>query len=221
MNKILTDIMGTTSPNDYIKVLMANFREHSVDFIQKAGLEDLEILNLIKKETRLETDEEIVAYVNEQLQKSNLKPEYLALLGAVNVYSYKKKILRRGEFYDDVPEAFAKWKKDGKGLYVFSNGSEKSQKAMFRTAPQGDLSIYVDRFFDTATVGGKYEIDTYRRISDNVEDEPKNILFLSDLERELDAANNVGFQVMLVKRPGNNPQGGKYNFINAFTELLL
>jgi enolase-phosphatase E1 len=217
MNKILTDIMGTTSPSSYVKTLMADFRENGASYITRATPEAIKILDQIKEETGLKTGEEIVEYVDTQLRKKNLQPHYLALTGLVNIDSYTNGNLE-GKFFDDVPRAFANWKKNEKGLYVFSNGSEESQKAMFRTHSE-DLSLYVDRFFDTAAVGSKYEADSYKRISDIVHDGPENILFLSDLQQELDAADEAGCKVNLVVRPGNKSQENKYKAISSFQEV--
>ena len=40
-----------------------------------------------------------------------------------------------------------------------------------------------------------------------------------DLEKELEAADKVGYQVNLVIRPGNKPQEGRYKAISSFQEV--
>jgi len=220
MKKILTDIMGTTSPNSFVKTLMRDFREKGASYIARASPQALRILDQIREETGLETGEEIIQYVFGQIDQRNLKPEYLALSGEVNVDGYNSGRIQ-GDFFSDVPIAFGKWKQNGKEIFVYSNGSEESQIAMFRTATQGDLSKYVSKFFDTAKVGSKYESDSYKKISDEIKTSTAEILFLSDLERELEAADKAECNVKLVIRDGNKPveNPDRYNAVRSLEEI--
>lgn len=220
MKKILTDIMGTTSPNSFVKTLMQDFRENGASYIARASPEAIRILNQIKEETGLETGEEVIQYVLGQIDQRNLRPEYLALCGEVNVNGYNTGRLR-GEFFPDVPTAFKKWKQNRQGIFVYSNGSEESQKAMFKTARQGDLSRYVSGFFDTAQVGSKDKPYSYERISEEIKTSTKDILFLSDLESELEAASKAGCSVILVMREGNKPveNPDRYQKVRSFEEI--
>jgi len=177
VNIILTDIIGTTSPNSYVKTLMQDCSKNGALYIARASPGALRIIDKIKQETGLKTGEEVIAYVLSEIDKRNLKPEFLALCGEVNVDGYKTGRLK-GEFFADVPLALQRWKQNGRGIYVYSNGSEESQREMFRTASQGDLTGLIRRFFDTAEVGTKYEADSYKRIADRIQTGTRNILFL-------------------------------------------
>lgn len=219
MKTILTDIMGTTSPAGFVKTLMSDFAKNGAGFIERAGGEALAVIDKIKQEANLQTGEQVVAYVGEQIAKRNMKPEYLALTGMVNTESYSNGTLK-GEFFDDVPAAFSRFRQNGKGVVVYSNGSEASQAGMFRTASQGDLAGLVNGFFDTSRVGSKMEADSYKRISEKIQTGTNEIMYLSDLTSELDAADKAGCLATLVIRPGNKPvEANKYKAVTSFEQL--
>jgi enolase-phosphatase E1 len=60
-----------------------------------------------------------------------------------------------------------------------------------------------EHFFDT-TVGEKKTSSSYRKISDQIDLPPPDILFLSDAELELDAAASIGFRTAHIVRPGTD-----------------
>ena len=76
-------------------------------------------------------------------------------------------------------------------------------------------------YFDT-TVGAKAEADSYRHIAAHLELPPEEIVFISDVIAELDAAHAAGLQGLLSVRPGNRPQppSDLFKAIRTFTELV-
>src|SRR3989338_2511463 len=220
MQNILSDMMGTTTPNSVLNKLMENFRENGASCISNADNANLDgIMEGIRGATGLQTYDEIIDYVHGQFQVRNFRSEYLALSGFVNVEACRTGRIK-GEFYDDVPESFKRWKLNNRCIYIFSNGSEESQRELFRTAQQGDLSVYVSRFFDTEQVGSKKERDSYKRIGEIIQVAPSTIFFLSDLEEELEAADKAGCAVSLVIRPGNKPaEHDNRRKITSFNEI--
>ena len=53
--------------------------------------------------------------------------------------------------------------------------------------------------FDT-TSGGKREVQSYQRIASAIGVEPRQLLFLSDIVEELDAARSAGWHTVLLQR---------------------
>lgn len=222
MGKILTDIMGTITPNSFLKAMMGDFREHGAGFISNPDEQARAIIDKIRASKGDITAEQMVAVIDDVIARRDfsdpLLPDYLKLTGAVNVQGYNTERMQ-APFYEDVPQAFSGWKKNGKGIFVYSNGSEASQRAMFRTGDRGDLTPFVTRFFDTADWGSKDKDESYKRIADAMQEAPKDIVFFSDLTRELDPASRVGYEVFLVNRPGNIPQTENgYRKINSLLE---
>src|SRR5262249_54889459 len=77
-------------------------------------------------------------------------------------------------------------------------------KQFFGRTEHGDLTSYFHGHYDT-TIGPKKNADSYVAIAADMRLSPAQILFLSDVLAELDAAHAAGMQTALVMRPGNAP----------------
>jgi enolase-phosphatase E1 len=104
--------------------------------------------------------------------------------------------------YDDVPPALAAWNRAQKDVRIYSSGSIQAQKLFFGHTVAGNLLDQFRGHYDTTT-GPKKEAASYARIADAFGLSPRQILFLSDIVAELDAARAAGMQTVLVARPGN------------------
>src|SRR5262249_42925752 len=93
----------------------------------------------------------------------------------------------QGEAFDDVPPALMRWNEAGINIRIFSSGSILAQRLIFSTTAFGDLTKYLNGYFDTTT-GPKNEAASYRQITHAFRIPSGEILFLSDVTRELDAA---------------------------------
>ena len=111
----------------------------------------------------------------------------------------------RGEVFDDVPRSLERWRREGVGAGIFSSGSVLAQKLLFRHSTAGDLTPFLRWHFDTA-VGPKVDPESYCRIASAMGMPPADITFVSDVVRELDAAQTAGFRTALTVRPGNPAQ---------------
>jgi enolase-phosphatase E1 len=110
----------------------------------------------------------------------------------------------RGEVFADVGPSFRRWHESGCSIRIFSSGSVPAQKLLFRYSTSGDLTPYLDGYYDTTT-GPKSDAQSYRRISAAAGIPPGEMLFLSDSVPELEAARMAGLGVALSVRPGNTP----------------
>jgi enolase-phosphatase E1 len=108
----------------------------------------------------------------------------------------------RGEVYSDVAPAFARWTRQQKRIYIYSSGSVLAQQLLFAHTTDGDLTNYISGYFDTTT-GPKREPTSYQSISQQIDLPAGEILFLSDVTAELDAARSAEMQTTLCVRPGN------------------
>ncbi|MBO7942765.1 acireductone synthase, partial [Streptomyces sp. S9] len=101
--------------------------------------------------------------------------------------------------------ALQRWKDAGLRLYVYSSGSVPAQRLLFGHSDVGDLTDLFSGFFDTE-VGGKREAASYQRIRESIGLPGEEILFLSDVVEELDAAREAGLGTVLVDRREDYPQ---------------
>jgi enolase-phosphatase E1 len=113
--------------------------------------------------------------------------------------------LRRGRLtglvYDDVAPAVRRWTAAGKRVCTFSATSAATQRLLLSRNEAGDLAPMFEAHFDAGT-GAQREVDSYRRIADALALPPGRMLYLSDLEAELDAASDAGLHTVLCVRPG-------------------
>lgn len=124
--------------------------------------------------------------------------------------------------YPDTPDALRAWRQQGLDLRVYSSGSVAAQRLFFGHTEYGDLLPLLSGHYDTKT-GPKREADSYRRIAADWGVPPTDVLFLSDIAAELDAARTAGMQTVLLLRPGNAPQPAGHGHPEAadFSKLEL
>jgi len=111
----------------------------------------------------------------------------------------------RGQVFDDVPRALERWQEQKKNTYIFSSGSVLAQKLLFAHTTAGDLTRHISHYFDTTT-GSKTDTKSYQEIANVLHRLPSEVVFISDVTIELDAAKSAGMQTLLCVRPGNRPQ---------------
>jgi enolase-phosphatase E1 len=123
-----------------------------------------------------------------------------------------------GHVYPDVPPALDAWRQTGLRLRIFSSGSVQAQKLLFGHTEFGDLTSRFEGFHDTLT-GPKQEPASYAAIAADFALPAAEILFLSDVVAELDAAARAGFRTGLLVRPGNRPTVGDHPLYKSFSEI--
>ncbi len=192
---IVTDIEGTTSSLSFVKdVLFPYAREHLPAFVAQHS-NDPQVKALLDDANRLaggQLDqaaliEQFIAWIDADQKITPLK----SLQGLIWLEGY-----RNGDFtghvYPDAVENLRAWYGQGYKLYVYSSGSVQAQKLLFGHSDFGDLTSLFSGYFDTHT-GGKREVESYRKIAAELGLPASNILFLSDIREELDAARAAGF----------------------------
>lgn len=122
------------------------------------------------------------------------------------------------ELYDDVTGTLRAWHAGGLQLALYSSGSEQAQRLLLTHTTIGDLTGLFTHFFDT-TIGPKADTASYRRIAEELALPPGTILFLSDIDAELDAAAMAGFQARQIVRPGTKA-GTRHSVAARFTDIV-
>ena len=226
MSAILLDIEGTTTPIAFVHdVLFSYAREHVREFLATdSAAEDIALLrdeHAVDRDAPALTEEiESVATYVEWLIKLDRKSTALkSLQGKIWRQGYEEGSLQ-SQVFADVAPAFARWRERGLRISIFSSGSVLAQQLLFAHTEVGDLTPFIDSYFDTK-IGKKGEAESYRKIAEAMELPPQEILFISDVVAELDAANEAGMKTLLSIRPGNEPQetAEKFSSIRTFDSI--
>jgi enolase-phosphatase E1 len=163
------------------------------------------------------------AYVYWLMDRDRKSTGLKALQGRIWEAGYRGGELKgKGEVYPDVRPALERWRAAGKTIAIFSSGSVQAQRNLFANTTAGDLSPFLSGYFDTTT-GPKREARSYRQIAATLRQEPRDVLFISDVVAELDAASAAGMRTALCVRepdpPIPNPQPPNHPRIHSFAEL--
>ena len=226
---ILTDIEGTTSSLSFVKdVLFPYSRERMADFVAQHaqdpavrkwldearqaagggfehqglateyGVRAIPTLLLFSKG---QVTEQLVRWIDEDKKLTPLK----ALQGMIWEHGYTHGDFR-GHVYPDAERALRVWHEQGILLYVYSSGSVQAQRLLFGHTEYGDLTPLFTGYFDTS-IGGKRDAESYQAIAKAIGFDAAEILFLSDVKAELDAARQAGMQSAWLVREGTvDPQ---------------
>lgn len=160
----------------------------------------------------------LVAYINWLIGKDRKSTGLKSLQGKIWRQGYRDGTLK-AELFPDVAPALQGWRRAGLKISIFSSGSTLAQELLFAHTEAGDLSEFIDNYFDTTT-GSKTAVDSYRQIASALCVPAQEILFVSDVVAELDAASAAGLQTLLCVRPGNPPQSaGQQQIIQSFNEI--
>lgn len=223
---ILLDIEGTTTPIAFVhEVLFSYARTHVKDFLNANSAEVSADVALLREEQAADVSnghqppDSIEAYVEWLIERDRKSTGLKSLQGKIWRHGYVDGSLK-SQVYADVAPAFKRWRAQGLSINIFSSGSVLAQQLLFEHTEAGDLTKFIDKYFDT-NVGKKGEAESYRRIAEALSLETNEILFISDVTAELDAATEAGMSTLLSIRPGNPPQNNadQYQVIRSFEEI--
>ncbi len=220
---IVTDIEGTTSDIRFVhQVLFPYARERLAGFVRRhAALPEVaRALAGLRQEIRQSdaNTETLIAtlfgFMDEDRKSTALK----ALQGLIWREGYLQGDFL-GHLYPDVAPALAQWQRQGLRLYVYSSGSVEAQQLLFGYSDAGDLRPLFSGYFDTR-VGAKREAASYRAIAGKLRLPAGEILFLSDITQELDAARAAGWRTCQLVR--DEPVAGSLHpQVNRFDQIDL
>lgn len=205
---ILTDIEGTTSSISFVKdVLFPYARRALPGFVRERGNEP-EVrrwLDAVATEHGAVCSDDVIVeilqgWIDEDRKHTALK----ALQGMIWSDGYRGADFT-AHIYPDAAAQLHDWHAAGLPLAVYSSGSVPAQKLFFGHTDAGDLTGLFEGWFDTE-VGHKREAGSYIEIARRLGRLPDDILFLSDVVEELDAAREAGLRTVLIDRLDDYPQ---------------
>lgn len=219
VSAIVTDVEGTTSSISFVlDVLFPYAYEHVSEFLRQHH-DDPEIRELIDG-TRRESGEagadleRVTAILRNWIKEDRKVTPLKALQGHIWKAGFEDGTLR-GHIYPDALQNLKDWHAAGFTLYVYSSGSVAAQQLLFRHSEAGDLSFLFSGNFDTG-VGGKKEKTSYDAIAESLQLPPGEILFLSDVLAELDAAQSANLQTAGLDRDNSVSDRGDHTWVATF-----
>jgi enolase-phosphatase E1 len=159
----------------------------------------------------------LVAYVHWLMDQDRKSTGLKALQGKIWEEGYRSGELK-AEVYPDVLPALERWRSQGIEIAIFSSGSVQAQQSLFRNSVAGDLTGFIKAYFDTTT-GPKREAESYTRIAAALERSPSEVLFVSDIVAELDAARTAGMRTALCVRAPEVQSTTAHLVIHEFDDL--
>ena len=220
---IVTDIEGTTSALSFVKdVLFPYSRQSMAEFVRQHKEESVVRVQLdsVKQVVGREmSDDQVIEQLLRWIHEDQKITPQKVLQGMIWEAGYRKGDFK-GHIYEDAFRNLCRWQEKGIKLYVYSSGSIQAQKLLFSHTEYGDLTPLFSGFFDTY-IGNKKAPVSYQKIAETIDEETKNILFLSDSKEELDAARSAGMQTYWLVREGNLDPAAEHQQVADFDSISI
>lgn len=221
---IVTDIEGTTSSIDFVKDVLFPYARERLPAFVVTHADQPEVQHWLHETAREAglvsvTQQEIIDLLIRWIDEDRKATPLKALQGLIWADGYASGEFK-GHVYPEVADSLRKWSGQGIRLYVYSSGSVAAQKLLYGHSEAGDLTPLFSGYFDTE-IGAKREVDSYRRIAEAIETPPGQILFLSDIAAELDAAAAASFQTVQLLRTPIAATENRHKQVNDFTEISV
>jgi enolase-phosphatase E1 len=221
---IVCDIEGTTTSLSFVKdTLFPYARQRMAQFVREKQY-DPEIANQlenVKREMQRPDAslDEVIAQLETWIDEDKKITPLKAIQGHIWQYGYQN-----GDYYGHVyPDAYEKlkdWHKSEIALYIFSSGSVYAQKLLFAHTEFGDMRPLFNGYFDT-NIGAKIEAASYQAIAERTGFSAKEILFLSDIVKELDAAKSAGMSTVWLVRDGTPNSDSRHPQVTNFYDIAI
>lgn len=221
---VLLDIEGTTTSISFVKDVLFPYVLKNLDgYLDKMVESDLKkvVQTLLEDLRALDDSHPAKVRISQEdpttKNQKELASMYVSALMAHDVKATGLKSLQGkmwkdgyasgeliGHLYSDfIP--MLKWCKDNNvKVCIYSSGSIAAQKLLFGHTSEGDITSYFSGHFDT-TSGSKRESASYGTIAKSLGVQTKDVIFVTDLEAEVHAADQAGMKAVVAARPGNAP----------------
>ncbi|WP_125783408.1 acireductone synthase [Pseudoalteromonas rubra] len=217
---ILTDIEGTITRISFVKEILFPYAADKLpEFVtQHADTPEvrtqLDAVRTELGEPQASLERVITSLLNWIAEDKKITP-LKQLQGMIWQHGYQNGDFT-GHIYPDAYQFLCAEHDAGKALYVYSSGSVQAQQLLFAHSDYGDMRPMFSSYFDTR-VGAKQQPEAYQTIVSQLSFAAHEILFLSDVVAELDAAKAAGMQTLQLWRDGQ-PRAQAHPFIEDFSQ---
>jgi len=205
---VVTDIEGTTSSIRFVHEVLFPYARQALPAFVRARGKDAEVRRWLDRAAMdvggVVSDDCLVELLQNWIDEDRKHVALKALQGMIWEAGYRGGAFR-AHIYADAAARLRDWHAAGVPLFVYSSGSVAAQRLFFGHTEAGDLLDLFSGFFDTE-IGAKRERNAYAHIARAIDTGPSDLLFLSDVVEELDAAREAGLSTVLVDRLEDYPQ---------------
>ncbi len=223
---VVTDIEGTTSSISFVKDVLFPYARKRLPAFVVTHADKPEVqhwLHEAAREAELVSAEQqeiidlLLRWIDEDRKSTALK----ALQGMIWEDGYRNGEFR-GHVYAEVAENLRKWKAQNIALYVYSSGSVAAQKLLYGYQRGERSHAVVFRLLRYRNRRRSARRNPYQRITAATKFPANEILFLSDIVAELDAAREAGLKTTLLARPPSTcPISGTHPCVTDFSAITL
>lgn len=237
---VVFDIEGTTTPISFGKDVLFPYsvdwvrqylestwelpqtQEDVALLVQQGHVDGLCLLSLTVDVSRSACIDFLTSYVTVCVAADRKDAALKQLQGHIWRAGYESGELKSIVFEDTV-HCFNRLTALGTQISIYSSGSREAQRLLFKHTELGDLRACISCYFDTA-VGGKREVRSYLEILKYLgvdTADAADVLFVTDIYEEAEAAAAAGLDVTLSVRPGNAPLPGDCTFriVDSFDSI--
>lgn len=205
----LFDIEGTVSDILFVKKIMFPYSQARLQSFCEQHIQDSRVKDVLANRTIQELDD---------LLKRDVKDPYLKQLQGL----IWEEGFRCGDLvsplYEDAYAFIKGLKNNGQRAGIYSSGSRQAQLSFFAHTQYGNLLPWFEDHFDLS-IGSKVSKQSYLDIAKILKLEPHQIMFFTDLDAEVEAAQQAGLEVRQLLRSVPPEQIlGEYQ-IRSFSEL--
>ncbi len=221
---IVTDIEGTTSDIAFVKNVLFPYARAALEEFILSQKENSTVADILAETAELEgrtdmTEDEIIQTLIRWIDEDRKATPLKTLQGFIWQHGYEMGDFT-GHVYEDAAARLRDWHGAGIQLYVYSSGSVMAQKLLFGHSDAGNMTPLFAGYFDTTT-GGKREQESYAKIASAIGIPADQILFLSDIIEELDAARAAGMQTTALNRDGLISNANNHTVVTNFSSIQL
>ncbi|ALU43494.1 acireductone synthase [Pseudoalteromonas rubra] len=217
---ILTDIEGTITRISFVKEILFPYAADKLpDFVRQHAHTPEVAAQLDAVRTELNapqaSQEQVIQALLSWIAEDKKITPLKQLQGMIWQHGYQNGDFT-GHIYPDAHQFLSAEHAAGTALYVYSSGSVQAQQLLFAHSDYGDMRPLFSGYFDTQ-VGAKQQPEAYQAIASQLSFAAHEVLFLSDVVAELDAAKTAGMQTLQLWRDGQ-PRTQAHPFIEDFSQ---
>jgi enolase-phosphatase E1 len=213
---VLLDIEGTVGPVSFVRDVLFPYAHQRIgDFLREHST-DTDVTSTVTELRRLHSHDMAsgdpppawgkndiagaTAYARWLIDRDRKVTPLKDLQGRIWKRGYEMGELK-APLFDDVAPAFRRWRASGIEIAIYSSGSVMAQRLYFAHTTEGDLTPAIRAYFDT-TSGPKTNAASYARIASALNLTAQDIVFVSDTEDEVAAADAAGLRAVVRAAPG-------------------